>query len=259
MKTLAFLKAHEINPGLVDEYLKLRASDVDVIIVFDNKNNTFPKSENPICKINVYGIDIDFLLTDFDIYEKYNLPGFYDDKEGNDFNRFMWYNADYPLYLVKTILPNYDYYWQIEYDVYCNGTSYQPFFDIYNNNKNDLLIVRYTNALNDWWATEKTDWIWDESIQRHCCILPITRLSNSAIDYLYSKRLEHAEIYKNKINDENARWVFCELFLATEIANNKNLSAERIINQRITDSPVINLAKERLYLRQDNKLYHPVK
>ena len=259
MKTFAFIKAHKITLGLIDEYLKIKASGIDSIILLDNKNEEYDVKDNCLQDINYYGVDVPCYFMNFEIYQKHKFPGYYDEKDGDNFNHFMWYNADYPIYLVANLFPDYDYYWQIEYDVYCNGKSYKTFFDEYENNKSDLLICRYGIASNQWWPTEKTDWVWSKDIRKCCCILPIMRLSRSAANYLYEKRLEHGEIYKKQMDSEDARWIFCEIFVATEITNSKLFKGAPILNQVITDRPIINLAETRLYLMPDNKLYHPVK
>jgi len=85
------------------------------------------------------------------------------------------------------------------------------------------------------------------------------RISRQALDYLYNRRLELGEAYKKRIEEDDVRWIFCELFVATELGNNKKFNIAPILNQYITDRPIINLAETRLYLKPDSKLYHPVK
>lgn len=257
MRTLAFLKTHKINSGIIDEFCKLKSSGVDALLVIDNKDKFYPDSG--IVEYVFYGRKIKCLLTDFECYEECNLPGYYDNKDNLNYNRFMWYNSDYPMYAVYKYFPDYDYYWQIEYDVFCNGKNYKPFFGKYRHDNADLIVTRFNKAAKAWWATEKTDWIWNDEIIKCCCILPVLRISNRALLYLYNKRIEHGKIYKQNISNENVRWLYCEIFTATEIANNPNFTAKELVNQYISDKPVINLAENRIFLKQDNKLYHPVR
>ena len=260
MKSLAFIKTHKIDNSIVDEYLKIKKSNVDVIVVLDNKDKKISNTSENIVTLQFGGISFTTLLIDFETFMKYNLPGYYHNEPILfNYNTFMWYNCDYPLYIVQQFFFFFYYYWQIEYDVYYNGESYSDFFEQYETNTADLLVCRLGYANEDWWAIEKTNWIWGDSIKKGCCILPVCRLSSRCCQYLYNRRLEHGKIYKNYENDLNSGWTYCEIFVATEVLNNKEFTAGAITNQYITDSPILNLFKDRIFLKPDNKLYHPVK
>ena len=87
---------------------------------------------------------------------------------------------------------------------------------------------------------------------------PVIRLSGRAIDILKERRIEHGKIYKNFENDPNARWIFCELFVPTELAK-KGYSAKLLENQYLRFNPNFNFNKERVFEFPDYKLYHPVR
>ena len=114
MKTLAFLKTHKITQDVVSEFLKIKRTNVDAMILYDNKLHAYHSdNDSAITQIEAFGEKLPVILTDMDLYEELNLPGYYDYRDGSDFNRFMWYNSDYPIYIVQHLFPDYDYYWQI--------------------------------------------------------------------------------------------------------------------------------------------------
>lgn len=122
----------------------------------------------------------------------------------------LWFNGDYPLYYFYSQHPEYEYYFQLEYDVVLNT-------DV------DRLIARMAADQADFAGLTKGDpvekWHWRntcaDSYQIEdirwmliCCCL----FSRRAIARLYERRLEMSRT----IRDDQA-WPFCEAFIATEI------------------------------------------
>ena len=102
------------------------------------------------------------------------------------------------------------------------------------------------------------EWAYDKEI--FGSFFPICRLSSSAIDFLYQKRIERFAQYTKLENQENFMWLFGEVFVPSELAKN-GYSISSIEEKYISH---INWDKEfdlndRLYENPDNLLYHPIK
>lgn len=243
-----------MNHNIINEYKKhLNIENYDVIFALDNTGQQFSDSEDYIQELEFYGVKVKCLLFNEKLNNDLKLP-YYPDFEDVNFAKIMWYNCDYPFYYVKHFFPEYDFYWQIEFDIFCNGDSYCYFFDEHNNNVD--FIATYVDKVNslDWPWAQKTNWYYKD-IQLYRCFYPIVRLSSAAVDFLYNKRLELGSKYALS-DDKDKRWLHCEVFTATELINN-HFSYKCIENQHIhleeydiTDD---------IFTTRDNKLYHPVK
>ena len=266
-KTLIFMKTHLINNAVLNEYKKLSNSlneNEDCILFLDNESQILCEKpgELPIngIKYEQFGdLTIPIFLFNSAKYRYLNLP-FYEHKKVNaEYQKAMWYNSDYSLYAMRRFFPDYDYYWQIEYDVYCNGSSYHPFFDKYRNSSADLIVSdirQHKDNDENWGWVFYTDWAY-KGVQKWGCFFPVIRLSAKAADVLYAKRLEQAEYFKSLPNTLENRWIFTEVFVPTECACN-GLSMEEI-DEPMRYEPVYNLNIDRIWENPDFKLYHPVK
>lgn len=257
-KSLIMFRTHFLSDAIVGEFEKLRSStDNDCIIFYDNHNHDIVSNNNePFCQITYKDYILPIFLFDTYMVTNLNLPLF--SAYGNDnISKVMWYNSDYPFYIIKNYYPSYDYYWQIEYDVFCNGNSYKPFFDRYNNSNADLLIGDYRNLKNNMWGWEAhSDWIYENNTEKYGSFFPVVRLSNNAIEFLYKRKLEHKSIFEKSTNPDK-KWCFVEFFVPTELTNNGFLCEN--LNENLRYEPVYNLNIERIFEHPDFKLYHPVK
>ncbi|MBQ6976544.1 MAG: hypothetical protein IJQ16_08360 [Selenomonadaceae bacterium] len=168
----------------------------------------------------------------------------------------MWYNCDYRFYYVRKFFPDYDYYWQIEYDVFCNAKTYEGFLKKFSDNRADLLVNRFGDEIKNgtWCWTHGVDWIYnDQKIYKS--IFPAVRLSAQAVDFLYKRRLEHAKIF-NEDGGKN-KWTFCEAYTPTELMNN-GFSCENLDEEHVKVRNLY-LNDNRFFLTPDDKLYHAVK
>lgn len=262
-KTLFVFKTHFIEKYVVDEFIKLQNSlnaFEEALLFIDNHKCTLgQKFQNPINEIYLYNKPIKCFIFDENIFNKFKLPSYTDNPQNCLLENVMWYCSDYPYYILNYYLPEYDYYWNIEYDVYCNGNSYREFIDEYSKNKADFLASHYEKLTqnSDWHWKNNSDWIYKNK-PLYKSFFPVTRLSSNAINFLYKQRLKHSEIFKNLTNYESNRWIFTELFVPTELSNNSFI-CEEIKNQYLRYMPVYNLNKERIFENPDYKLYHPVK
>ena len=261
MRTLIFFSTHKINEAILSEYKKWQNIEgYDVILNLDNTNQKFSSdTDNPIQYLEFYGKKYKCFLFDENVHKSLNLPNYvcYKDKS---FSGVQWSNGDYRFYYVRKYFPNYDYYWQTEYDIFCNGQSYKPFLDSFIENKSDLIIQeKFPHShepIEEWFWYDKTDWVYKDLI-KYRSFFPIVRLSAAAIDFLFKRRMEHGELY-SKIEDKTLnRWIHCELFTPTELINN-GFSCH-YINEYLFINPEIDLNANRLFEHPDNRLYHPVK
>lgn len=258
-KVLTFISTHIINNAVVSEYKKMiTVKGYDCILAIDNTNLKI-KTKERISEQIFFGTKIKCFFFDSDLQKELQLPWFSYDKETKQFSDIMWYNSDYRFYYIKKYFPNYDYYWQFEYDIFCNGKTYQYFFDKYKKQTEDCLCLQFRKEkLNGKWFWSKSiKWIYGDS-QIYAAFFPIVRLSNKAIELLYNKRLEHKKLYKNITNKEKNHWPFCEVFLPTEIIKS-NLSVFKLNEDKITYEEEYDLNESRLFEHPDNLLYHPVK
>ena len=261
-KTLIFFSTHIINEMIVSEYKKLLNIDgYDVIFAIENSDGKFSKDfENPIQEFEFFGEKYKCFLYNENIHKSLNLPYYTGGKENDTFKNNMWYNGDYRFYYVKKIFPQYDFYWQVEYDIFCNGESYKPFLDKYVNNKADLIIQHKDRKIEpetkNWYWIDKTDWIY-KGQKLHRSFYPLCRLSSKAINFLYQRRMEHDKIYSALEDKKINRWIMCELFTATELINNGY--THEYFDEYFYYTPEYDLTTTRIFENPDNRLYHPVK
>ena len=254
-KTLLILSTHFIDENIISEYLKMRNTpNVDAILAIDNnayKYDFKTRIENKI----FYGSSVKCFFFDSKLHDEMELPYFnYSDE--TTFGGVMWHNCDYRFYYIKKFFPDYDYYWQFEYDVFCNAETYEGFLKKFETSRADLIIKNFRQEkLNGTWGwTHGMDWIYHNQ-ELYGGLFPAVRLSARAVDFLYKRRLAHKNIYK--LNDSESRWAHCELFTPTELMNN-GFSCENL------DEPNVHLQNfylndDRFFLKHDDKLYHPVK
>lgn len=260
MNALIFLTTHIINKAVISEYKKLiNTQGYDCVLAIDNSKLELPY-KNRIEQQTFFNQKVKCFFFDENIHKELNLPNITFTNLNSKFEDIMWYNGDFRYYFIKKYFPDYDFYWQIEYDIFCNGTSYQHFLDKYINYTEDFLCVNYRqlSKTGKWYWLRDIDWIYQNKSTVYGSFFPITRLSTKAIDFLYRKRLEHEVIYKNLKDKTNTRWLHCELFVPTELKYN-NFSCANIIEPKIKFSPEIDINEDRIFEIPDNQLYHPVK
>ena len=137
------------------------------------------------------------------------------------FSNAIWYNADYPVYLVKRIIPDYDYYWHLEYDIYCKEQDYSKFFEKYSENDSDFIVPLVRVAEKEWEHQDFSEWIYPASMTRYASFFPIARWSSNFVDFAMNKRIEHGQKYLAAANKKpDVRWLFCEYFAIMEAIYN---------------------------------------
>ena len=260
-KTIIFISTHIITKAVISEYNKMKKlKNYDVILAIDN-TNIKSEYDKRITKKQYFGTTVECFFFDSKVHDELQLPWFHYNSLSNNFAEIMWYNSDFRFYYFRKYFPDYEYYWQFEYDIFCNGDSYQSFFDKYSNRTEDALLLEFrTEAHNGPWAwSNNIDWIYKQT-NIYGSFFPIVKLTGKAIDFLYQQRLKHKYLYNSiykKKNDNNFLWIFCECFVPTELINN-GFTIYRMVENNITLNE-IDLTTDRLFEIPDNKLYHPVK
>ena len=253
--TLMILGTHFIDENVISEYKKMRDTpNVDCLLAVNNeayKADFKNHVENRI----FFDVSVRCFFFDSKVHDELELPHFVNSGMQN-FGNMMWSLADYRFYYVKKFFPNYKYYWFVDYDVFCNATDYSIFLKKFNNNSSDLLITHLRHEQKEtstWCWMQGIDWAYKDC-EVYGSLFSVERLSDRAIDFLYQRRLEHKKIFPQK-NPQN-RWIFCELFVPTELMNN-GFACENIDEPNITGTWYLN--DSRFFLKQDGKLYHPIK
>ena len=261
MKTLIFMRTHYIDDAVISEYKKLKNSlseNEDILLFIDNHTNFLNTDKHGLTIERIGENSEKCFLYDKFIHESLKLPYYTDDPNNTDLGQVMWYCSDFPLYIVRKYLPDYDYYWSIESDVFCNGNTYKVFFDKYRTNS-DLIIHDFRDvSIDPGWAWQNlSDWVYYD-MNKYGGFFPILRVSGEALDFLYQRRLEHAKLFEKAKNIGSNRWIYCELFVPTELANN-GFACQGLETENLRYFPEYNLNKQRIFENPDFKLYHPVK
>jgi hypothetical protein len=123
----------------------------------------------------------------------------------------LWYNADYPLYLLRRQFPAASHYAMVEYDVAANIDLLQLLRHAASHGI-DLIAHNIKEC--------PTEWDWTATALKHFArplqaFFPLLVVSGRAIDHLLARRLE---IYRNKAPQAHEDWPFCEAFIPSAIA-----------------------------------------
>ena len=266
MKTLAFMHTHIINEGLISELGKIKKAqneNLEVVLFINNAERLIKNPKNKVIQeLEFYGLKVKCLLCDKKVIKALNLPlnAFYGGS-GN-IGEVFWFNCDYSFYIMRHFFPDFDFYWQIQYDVFYNDRDYNSFFQTYKNDKNDLLITKFRKEKEDsqWGWINDTEWAYNRN-EIYGCLWTVSRMSANLIDALYKKRLEYGKIFailSQEKAQENRQWLLCEIFVATE-CKKMGFSAETLQNDKTTFGTEIDLTTTRLFDKPDKCLYHPVK
>ena len=260
-RKLVFMKTHKIEPYVIIEYEKLRRSlnmFDDCWLFIDNSTEIIPPDNDIPTKIVGFNdVDLKCFFYNEYVHKQSNLPYFTDNKENNDCSKLLWYNGDYPFYYMRNYFPNFDYYWCTEYDVFCNGKSYKPFFNQFKKDNSDFIAAEYkvTELAPD--TLYDSEWVYGKDTH-YQSFFPVIRLSGRAIDFLYRRRLEEGKFFEQIKSDPNVKWIYCEIFAPTELTR-AGFKCKSLDTEHLRFSPDYNLSKERIFEHPDNKLYHPVR
>lgn len=258
-KTLAFMHTHIINDCVLSELKKLKAAcgeNLEVALFVNNENRAI-KSDEILTQLEFEDFKIKALLCTKAVLERFKLPlnAFYE--RGVSVGECFWYNCDYSFYIMNEYFPNFDFYWQVQYDCFYNDKDYKSFFVPYSNDDSDLIAPYFAKCdeNSEWCWIPDTQWLY-ESSEIYSCFWTALRMSAALINALYKQRLKQGEIFK-QMKGKNKKWALCELFVATE-TKKLGFSASALKNNK-TGLDEIDLNSKRLFEKPDFCLYHPLK
>ena len=137
-KTLLVLATHFIDENIISEYRKMKnAPNVDAVLAIDNTNAKIKFKKRIEDKI-FFDTSVKCFFFDSELNEKMKLPHIiFTDRK--NFGDLMYHCGDFRFYYLKKFFPNYDYYWQVDYDVFCNRmqntTTIRVMFPKYNSHE----------------------------------------------------------------------------------------------------------------------------
>ncbi|MBQ7705616.1 MAG: hypothetical protein IJT73_09355 [Selenomonadaceae bacterium] len=257
MKTLMILGTHFVDENVISEYRKMKNTPgVDAVLAIDNTNPKIEFQSRVEDKI-FFDTSVKCFFFDSKLHDEFQLHHFIENGEQN-FKKNMYENGDYRFYYFRKYFPDYDYYWMIDYDVFCNAENYAGFLEKFADNRADLLIQGLAETKkSDEGFLKNLDWLYNDEDKIYQGLFAVVRLSARAIDFLYQKRLELGKIFRNSAA-QFKQWVFCEVFVPTALING-GFICENLNEERVKFLPHIYLNDERFFLQPDNHLYHPVK
>ncbi|WP_297195194.1 hypothetical protein [uncultured Campylobacter sp.] len=256
-KTLAIMRTHKINEAIISEFAKMQNCGVDTLLLINNSYGAVENDKSTkIKELEMFGTKVKCLV----LYQQdYIELGFYNfDDVGYNF----WFNVTYGLFIAKQYFDSYDYYWYFDYDVFLNAPNYKDFFDFYKKDDADFIISHFRKESYD-----KTSWCWitntqwayyDSKVFLHGCLFSNERYSARFVNHIFEKYKEMTQKFQQF--NGNKQWLHPEFMCATEA-----VKYGFKIRNFTDDGHYISLAphyvdlNNRLFLKPDNKMYHPCK
>lgn len=177
-KQVILFKAHIIDFQILREFENIKKAcavlNYDIFFLFDNSKDDFNIQDK---NVFLYTID-DYKNSGYALVNEEKIP------KGRN---LLWFHADYPILFFYNKNKQYDYYWQIEFDVRFNG-DWKFFLSKLDNLECDLIStnIKTKKQFKDWnmWGSHN---IQCEENKLISCSFPIVRLSNSALQLIDSK------------------------------------------------------------------------
>lgn len=245
MKKQAILfKTHFINSEILKEYENIRIAcdklDYDIFILYDNTKKYF-KFGN--VKAFLFSLE-DFKNAGYCLVSESILP---------KCRSIQWFHADFPILFFYNKNKQYDYYWQIEFDVRFNG-DWLNFFFQFKKDDSDFIStnIKDKNSFLKWnmWSKHNLNVEEDRLLSSS---FPMVRFSNRALDAVDRE-------YKNGFIG------YCEITCPT-IIKQKGFKISDIGKKNYNDFifqfrhpipySIYNIIKKLPQFK--NKLFHPVR
>ena len=253
-RTLVLFATYKISQAILSEFEKMQNCGVECILGIHNTCGAVEDDQSGAIQIkNLFGVEAKCLL----LYQK-DLEdlGLHIER---DVGYTLWHSTDYWVYFAKKHFPDFDFYWEIDYDCFLNAPNYKNFFEFYKHNNADFIVSNFRQEHKDskWYWVPHTDWAYDDSIPRYGSLFAIARYSRAFIDILYQKRRDYTILYKNFTGKK--QWLMCKYFTATE-AMLHNFKVHNFTEE----GHKIRIARwdlntTRIFVKPDDKMYHPIK
>jgi len=167
--------------------------------------------------------------------------------------KVMWYNADYPLYILREHFPAASHFAMVEYDVGVN-IDLAALMRHAQAAGIDLLVHNFRDPLPDWSWTKTAAAHFARPLQ---AFFPLLIVSARGIDHLLRRRLEICHTRAPAMDED---WPFCEAFIPSAIAEIPGAKIEGVdghadtSNYRVTGPMHVNQAEA----MQPGTICHPV-
>lgn len=261
-KTLIFMHTHIINPCVLSEFkkiLKAQNNNTKAVLFIHNTDGAVKdKSRKLIQEREFDGLKITCVLCYERTLRKFGLALNADYRVKVGAGECFWYNCDYSFYIIRHAFPNFDFYWQVQYDIYYNDKDYTSLLALYEDDKSDLLGSYFSKHGVDsqWCWIADTQWLYERD-EIYGFLWTAPRMSARLVDRLYECRLAQNKAHK-KLDPNTHRWAICELFAASECVK-AGFSAAKLKNDKTSVDKEIDLNNTRLFENYDKCLYHPHK
>ncbi|CAI9122395.1 galactose-binding domain-containing protein [Brytella acorum] len=180
-------------------------------------------------------------------FSHFGLPSFPPDK-------VLWYNADYPMYVLAEEFPNSSHILMIENDVTVN-IDLDSVFEAMEIEGIDFLAHKVEPSNNAW--------LWHHTLEPHFaephkCLLMVLGLSRRAIDVLLTERLRIARDWR--VDASTQVWPYCEGFVASALMERDDIKTVDI--SRFADTRYYNfdgaIHPSSSEARRSGSICHPV-
>lgn len=163
-----------------------------------------------------------------------------------------WRCGDHNFYSIYSINPNYKYYWIIEPDVHLTFNSLKTLLKEGNENGADLLVHGLTKRNPSWSWYDRYKALNPEH-DVYGGLFALVRLSNSAVKFLFEKRLALAREWEPSILPASG-YPNDEVFVCSMLMNNGFSGAQL----QITNNGYFNLWRKHIDNIQQDLIVHPV-
>ena len=175
------------------------------------------------------------------------------------FPRPGWRCGDYVLYKAFKSLPQYDFYWVVEPDVFFPDGVVSSFFNEYECDDADFLAVGYGKKGPAWPWSHHLSVSYGEDLQPFGCVFALIRASRRAVECLFENRKKLSEVFSSGEldpimypNDESyccsilnqsgyscasfsSRYISKEYFSAIRPVLRKNIVGDFIVHPAVND------------------------
>lgn len=246
-KTCILIRTSGKLDAAIDLLSALKKQWNDTYLVIDGISGSDEKTSGIDEKSKIYVSD--------DFIKEYNLKKFYN---------VMWQAGDYFYYAARKNLPNFDYYWLIDDDVFFN-IDFSKFILKSEKISCDLLGMEIGPRKPNWWWYSSMEHLYGDKV--FGMLYPLSRLSGKAIDFLLEKRSNYisscSESDYSSNNHALQKHANDEAFTATTLLNN-NFSYESLYQNFkyelsgffSTERPILEIEKNLNHTK--GKILHPV-
>ena len=167
MKNILLLRTNQFSKRWYNILKGILDPDIYPFIALDNKNGKISYGGIPTILFNTHNIN-DLGL-----------------KIAKD---MQWRFGDYALYLLNSVVTEYDYIWLVEPDVYVRNTSIDSLIKSFNSESSDFICSYFDVADKNWMWSKYLHELQEDKAYK--TFFPLIRISKKAVEYLYAERIK---------------------------------------------------------------------